>query len=112
MPKQRVRTYSNYAVHAAALLGQKIKLGRKQRKWTEQELADRIGISRETIKKIEKGNMRCEIGLVFEAASLVGVPLFDPEISRITIEIDRTSDKLALLPRSIRKPIKEVDDDF
>jgi transcriptional regulator with XRE-family HTH domain len=112
MPKPRIRTYSNYAIHAAILLGKKIKLGRKQRRWTEQELAERIGISRGTLKKIEKGDMRCEIGLVFEAATLVGVPLFDQDLSRITMDIDRTDDKLALLPRSIRKSSPEVDDDF
>ena len=39
MAKQR--TYSQYAQEAAVLMGEQIKLGRKQRQWTEQNLADR-----------------------------------------------------------------------
>jgi len=36
MAKQR--TYSQYAKEAAILMGEQIKLGRKQRQWTEQNL--------------------------------------------------------------------------
>jgi len=61
MVKQR--TYSKYAQEAALLLGKQIKLGRKQRKWSEKNLADRIGISRATLQKIENGEMTCAIGL-------------------------------------------------
>jgi transcriptional regulator with XRE-family HTH domain len=35
------------------LLAKQIQLGRKQRKWTEHELADRAGISRATLQKTE-----------------------------------------------------------
>jgi DNA-binding XRE family transcriptional regulator len=70
MAKQR--TYSKYAQEAALLLGKQIKPARKQRKWSEQNLADRAGISRVTLQKMENGEMTCAIGLVFEAAALVG----------------------------------------
>ncbi|WP_411726550.1 helix-turn-helix transcriptional regulator [Methyloglobulus sp.] len=53
MPKQR--TYSKYAQEAAILLSEQIKLGRKKRKWSERNLADRAGISRATLQKIENG---------------------------------------------------------
>jgi hypothetical protein len=52
------------------------------------------------------------IGLVFEVAALVGVRLFDQEASSLAGHIARTDDKLAVLPRSVRKPGKAVDDDF
>jgi len=94
------------------LLARQIRLGRKQRRWTEQELADRAGISRATLQKIEKGELGVAIGLVFEVAVLVGVPLFDQERSSLTAYIARTDDKLALLPSTVRKPGKPVDDDF
>ncbi len=42
MAKQR--TYSKYAREAAALIGEQIKLGRKQQQWSEKNLADRAGI--------------------------------------------------------------------
>lgn len=47
---KRQRTYSKYAKEAAALMGEQIKLGRKQKKWTENELAERAGISRVTLQ--------------------------------------------------------------
>ncbi|HGG60925.1 MAG TPA: XRE family transcriptional regulator [Gammaproteobacteria bacterium] len=110
MSKERV--YSRYTREAATLLGKQIRLGRKQRKWTEHELADRVGISRATLQKIEKGDPRVAIGLVFEAAVLVGVPLFDQEPGSLAAHIDRTDDKLALLPAAVRKRGTPVDDEF
>jgi transcriptional regulator with XRE-family HTH domain len=110
MAKQRI--YSKYAKEAALLLGQQIKLGRKKRKWSEANLAERAGISRRTLQKIEAGEMTPSIGLVFEVASLVGVPLFEQDNQRLEASIDLTQAKLALLPKRIRKQSKVVDDDF
>ncbi|MGD8932082.1 MAG: helix-turn-helix transcriptional regulator [Chromatiales bacterium] len=106
------RTYSRYTREAVVLLGKQVRLGRKQRKWTEHELAERAGIARATLQKIEKGDVSVAIGLVFEVAALVGVRLFDQEASTLVNHIARTDDKLAVLPRSVRKPGKAVDDDF
>lgn len=106
------RTYSRYSIEAAALLGKQIKLGRKQRKWTEHDLAERAGISRATLQKIEKGDLTCIIGLVFEVSTLVGVKLFDAESTSLTMHIERTDDKIALLPKTIHTNKKPVDDNF
>lgn len=106
------RTYSRYTREAAELLGKQIRLGRKLRKWTEHELTERAGISRATLQKIEKGDLSVAIGLVFEVAVLVGVRLFDEERSSLVTHLDRTDDKLALLPSAVRKRRKAVDDDF
>ena len=108
----KARTYSKYSIEAASLLGGQIKLGRKQLKWTEHDLADRAGISRATLQKIEKGDLSCAFGLVFEVAALVGVNLFDSENRSLAAHLERTADKLALLPKTIRKKKKDVDDDF
>ena len=108
----RQRTHSKYAQDAATLLGQQIKLARKQRKWTETNLAERAGISRATLQKIENGEMSCIIGLVFEVATLVGINLFEQDKLPISIQIEQTKDKIALLPKHIRVTSKVVDDDF
>ncbi len=110
MAKQR--TYSKYAQEAAILMGEQIKLGRKQRKWTEKNLADRAGISRATLQKIENGKMNCAIGLVFEVATLVGINLFEHDKRALSKQIEQTKDKVALLPQRIKTKTKEVDDDF
>ena len=108
----RERTYSKYTSEALKLLGKQIRLGRKQRKWTESELASRAGISRATVQKIEKGDPGCVIGLMFEAATLVGVNLFESDLNSITMDIDRVKDKIALLPKSVRTVKREVFDEF
>jgi len=110
MTKQRA--YSKYAKEAAFLLGQQIKLGRKERQWSEQNLAARAGISRATLQKIEAGEMSPSIGLVFEVAALVGVPLFEQESRALATINELTQSKIALLPKRIRNNTKAVDDDF
>jgi transcriptional regulator with XRE-family HTH domain len=106
------RTYSKYAQEAAFLLGQQIKLARKKRKWSLINLAERAGISKRTLQKIEAGEMSPSIGLVFEVASLVGVSLFAQDSERLATSIDLTQSKIALLPKRIREQTKVADDDF
>lgn len=106
------RAYSQNTVQAALLLGRLVKLGRKRRGWSESELARRAGVARETVQRLEKGDLTCALGLVFEAATLVGVPLFTDDASRLA-EVRRHSDEvLSLLPRRMRGAGPEVDDDF
>ena len=106
------RTYSRFTLEALALLGSQIKLARKSRRMSEKELAERAGIARSTLQKVEAGDPSVNIGLVFEAATLSGVRLFVPDTTSLAPQIDRLEDKLALLPKSIRKPRREVHDDF
>lgn len=94
------------------MLGQQIKLGRKSRRWSEQNLAARAGISRATLQKIEAGEMSPSIGLVFEVAALVGVSLFEQDSRELTTSIELTQSKIALLPKRIQTRTKAVDDDF
>ena len=108
----RNRTYSRVTREATELFGKLIRLGRKERKMTENELAGRAGISRATLQKIERGDLKCEVGLFFEVATLVGVKLFGTDNSQtVSMHLGRIDDKLALLPQSIRTSVK-VDDDF
>lgn len=110
--KTVTRTYSRYTQEALNLLGQMIKLGRIERKLTAQDLADRAGISRDLLTRIEKGDPKCGIGVAFELAALVDVKLFDAEASSLTRHIKQAEDKMALLPKAVRKPTKAVDDEF
>lgn len=77
------------------------------------DLAERLGVSRDMMQRIEKGDPRCGIGYVFEAAVIVGVPLFEEDPSRLSEMKKRYSEKINLLPKSIRKPNSTViKDDF
>ncbi|MEY4588833.1 MAG: hypothetical protein RL497_909 [Pseudomonadota bacterium] len=106
------RTYSQYAQDAALLLGEHIKLARKRHKWSELALAERAGISRATLQKIESGDMGCAIGLYFEVAALVGINLFEQDSQPLTKAIEQVRDKIALLPKRIKSKTRVILDDF
>lgn len=112
MPKSIPRTYSQYSKDAAALLGALIREARNERKLTAQELADRAGISRGLLQRIEKGNLKCAIGTVFEVATIVGIKLFEADGIHLARQLRHTKEKLALMPKSVRKTSKKVNDDF
>jgi transcriptional regulator with XRE-family HTH domain len=112
MPRIEHRAYSPPSLEALTLLGKLIRLARKQRRMTAAELAERTGISRSTLQRIEKGDPKVEVGIMFEAAALAGVPLFDAGPGRLSDKIARIDDKLALLPKAIHKPATEVNDAF
>lgn len=112
MSKSITRSYSRFSRDAVALLGGLIRAARKERKLTAQELADRAGISRGLLQRIEKGDLKCEIGAVFEVATIVGIELFDADATTLSRHLSQTKDKLGLLPKSVRRKSKVVRDDF
>ena len=94
------------------LMGQLIKLNRQLKKMSELELADRIGVARATIQKIEKGLPQCQIGLVFEAANIVGVDLFHHDDDMMALYHENVQNKIAVLPQRIRQKVVKISDDF
>jgi transcriptional regulator with XRE-family HTH domain len=78
----KARGCSQHSRHALVLLGRKIRLGRKTQGMTAQQLAERAGISRGLVQRIERGDPGSHIGAVFEVAAIVGVRLFDTEDAR------------------------------
>jgi transcriptional regulator with XRE-family HTH domain len=112
MAKPTSRSYSRYSRDAATLLGQLIRRARIERRITVEELAERAGLSRGLVHRIEKGDLGCAIGAVFEAAAIVGVRLFDADQSTITQEISANNAALVLLPQAVRTSTGPVKDDF
>lgn len=109
--QNRPHTFSPLTIEATRLLGARIQLARRERRWTLQELADRVGVTAVTMRKVERGDPTVRLGIAFEAAALTGVPLFDADPDRRRLEAARVDDRLAVLPRLVRRPT-EVDDDF
>lgn len=112
MTKTAARTYSRYSLEALGLLGLLLRARRIEKKMGTQALAERAGISRDLLHRIEKGDPRCEIGVVFELAAILGVPLFEPESSGLQARTRVVRDRLALLPKAVHAPRGEVKDDF
>ncbi|MEI8027422.1 MAG: helix-turn-helix domain-containing protein [Pseudomonadota bacterium] len=112
MSKVSARTYSRHSKEAIRLLALLIRTGRKELEMTSQEVADRAGISRGLLQRMEKGDPRCELGATIEVASIVGVKLFDVESTSLSKNIRQAEEKLTLLPKSVRKKAKAIDEDF
>jgi transcriptional regulator with XRE-family HTH domain len=108
---KRTRTFSRTTEEATRLLGSRVRLGRAERQWSAQDLADRLGVTRVTLHKIERGDPTVGLGIALEAASIVGAPIFTDDNARLRLELARDTDRLALLPKYVRKSTK-IDDDF
>ena len=103
--------YSPRAVEAARILGALVREARLQRRRTVEELAERVGVNHTTMRKVERGDLTVGLGPAFEAAALLGVPLFSADDDRRSIEAAWLRDRLAVLPQRARRPVT-VDDDF
>ena len=106
----RIRHHSRVTHEVARLLGLEIREGRARRRWTQSQLADRIGVSTVTVGKIERGDLSVALGTALEAATLVGVPLYSGDADVKQVERRRLEDRLTLLPQRVRP--RPVDDDF
>ncbi len=79
---------------------------------SQSELAQRLGVSRLTVRAIEQGSSTVAIGTVFEAAVTVGIPLLaedNKEQDRLAISIAAIA---RVLPKRGRGRNQVVDDDF
>ncbi len=112
MPKNAHIPTSRYARDAVLLLGQLIRQSRIEHKLTVEQLAERAGLSRGLVQRIEKGDRGCSIGAVFEAAAIVGVHLFDAVQATLASNIAATKAILNLLPKTVHMAKKPVKDDF
>lgn len=112
MPKPANRPYSRYSLNALELMGNLIREGRIAANLTAESLAQRAGISRSLLQRIEKGDPGCAIGSVFEVAAIVGLPLFEADTKTLATRLGFSNEKRALLPKSVRLSKKVVKDDF
>jgi transcriptional regulator with XRE-family HTH domain len=103
---------SPLTTEALRLLAASIKAGRLRRRWSINELAQRVGVSHPTIIKVERGDPTVAIATVLEAATLVGVALFDPDPVARLRHLGALTVELSLLPKAGRQSTAVADDDF
>jgi transcriptional regulator with XRE-family HTH domain len=108
---RRPHAYSPQTIEAAKLLGEQIRLARLERRWTLEELAERVGVNHTTMRKVERGDLTVGLGPALEAATLVGIPLFALDPAQLGLERRDTQARLAMIPSRARRP-KAVDLDF
>lgn len=103
------RPVSANAQEAISILGEMIRAARIRRGMTAAELATRANVSRGVIQRIEAGETGTSIGAAFEAAVLLGIPLFDRPSEGLGTLLTHKKEITALLPQrayqaSQRKP--------
>lgn len=96
---------------ALTTFGLQIASARREVGWTAQDLAERLGVSRQLVSRIEKGNPSVSVGVMFDAAVLCGVPLFDRTPAGIRDVAAVQAARFALLPKRVRVTTA-FDDDF
>lgn len=97
---------------ALKTLGSLIKAARTGRGLSQLNLAQRLNVSRQSIMAIERGDPTVAIGIVFEAAVIVGIPLL-AEDKQALQTLERTIANFnTVLPKRVRPKNEPVDDNF
>ena len=105
-------SFLGYSQAAIELLAMQIRTQRFNRNRRAQDIAERIGISRDLLRKIERGNPNCSIGKYFDCASILGVQLFHPDPQVLKNYRDLKRETLLLLPDKTGYSRGKVKDDF
>ncbi len=56
-------------------MNNRLKVLRAERDWTQAQLAEALGVSRQTVNAIEKGKFDPSLPLAFKAARLFAMPI-------------------------------------
>lgn len=97
---------------ALMTLGSLIRTARRERAFSQAALAERVGVTRQTIIAIEKGDPNVAIGTLFEAAYILGIPLFSEDSRQLSKWQTVLTEFSALLPKKTRQKKQQVSDDF
>ncbi len=103
---------SRVTKNTVSYLGNLIRLARRERGFSQEELAERMGSTRMTINRIENGNTQVAIGTVFEACFIVGIPLLGCDEKHVNNLSRMLSYMNKLLPDNIPAKNIIINDDF
>jgi transcriptional regulator with XRE-family HTH domain len=95
-----------------SVLGDMILTGRKQRNMSQSDLAERLGVSRYSVIAIEKGDPKVSIGTVFEAATIVGIPILSSDREELKGLANSILGLRSVLPQRSGRKKSKVNDDF
>ena len=96
--------------------GALVAAARREKKMTQDQLANRIGVKRDTVARLERGAPGVSVGWVLTAAWVLGLPILrssDFASARPTTAVATFLEQLdAQLPTRVRPTREEPDDDF
>ncbi len=93
-------------------LGEHIKIARKRRGITMQEMASRMFVTRKTLSRLENGEPGVSLAVFVSALWVLGLEdnirsVAHPENDKVGIFYERKR-----LPKRIRSPLKQAEPDF
>lgn len=107
------RHHLSQTVNAVQVLGQQLAAARRRQRRTAAEVAERAGVTRVTLRRVERGDPAVAVGIYFEVATVLAVPLFGREGRDLAELAAQGKRDLALLPARIHvADLDQVDDDF
>ena len=99
------------------LLAELLVVARKSKRWRQSDLAERIGISRQSVARMERGDATVAIGHYVMAAWLLDIPIL-PGLKTESADLQTMIGQLVsflaqqLPERIVKKQEKPIDDDF
>lgn len=109
----RLRLTKGSAVHPAVQttlvkLGQDIAIARRARSYSAQDMADRMGVDRSTLRRLEQGDPGISLNTLAMALSVLGL------LHRLAEVVDQSQDDIGLmttrafLPKRIRRSARKA----
>lgn len=102
MPRSNPPTPPSSA-RALAALGERLRLARKRRKITTVLMAQRVGVSRDTLNRVEKGDPVVSLGTYLRVLRVLGLDA-DLDLLAADDALGRKLQDLALEPKSRGRP--------
>jgi transcriptional regulator with XRE-family HTH domain len=103
---------SSHTLSVLKTLAAMIKAARLERGMSQTELSQRLGVSRYTVIALEKGDPKVGVGTVFEAATIVGIPLLADDQHELSKLATTVASLASLLPERGRRKKVALEDDF
>ncbi len=106
---------SNLSTHTQLVLktlGAMVKAARLEQAYSQSDLANRLGVSRYTVIAIEKGDASVALGTMFEACTIIGIPLLAENTNSVLNLSNIVANFASILPERARTTITELDDNF
>jgi transcriptional regulator with XRE-family HTH domain len=98
MSNRSVPTYPRQA-RLAAGLGDRLRAARLRRRLSATEMAERVGVSRSTVARLEAGDPRVALGVMVRYLGVLGV---DDDLSRI-LEADEIGMRIADASATVKR---------
>jgi len=99
-----------------SVLGEMLALARKSRRLRQADLAERVGVSRQTIARMEKGDPNVAIGVYFVAAWILNIPIIPGMETNLSESNEVTTQLIQFLKKQLPQRIitkeEKIDDKF